>query len=60
MIITNSNTDIQYGVKINGVITNKFTLKRLAEKALDDLPADQQHLAEIVSLDADGREILFG
>lgn len=53
--------DLRYVLKNNNqYISEKYISKMEALSALNRLPQDTQQLTEIVAVDKDGREILFG
>lgn len=57
--MTNPN-DIYYVVQVNGrAVTSPVASQHLAESKLIQLDPEQQQIAEIVPVTADGRQILF-
>jgi len=50
-----------YAIKLNGVITSRpFPDRAMAFAQIQNLSESQQPIAEIVSVTADGHEMLFG
>lgn len=50
-----------FAVKVNGrVVATNLPSRAIAEAQVYNLPADQRSLAEIVSVTADGRQMLLG
>jgi len=57
----NEDTPLRYVIKINGVVVSiPFTSKLLAEGHIQNLPLEQQPIAEVVPVDDQGRELLLG
>lgn len=54
------NDQIYYVVKVNGVAVTPPTTQALAEAKRAELPKESQHLAEVVPVTTDGKQILFG
>jgi len=53
--------EVKYVVKVNGVaVSIPFTSHFLAEQHISTLPMDQQPLAEVVPVTADGQQLLLG
>lgn len=58
--LINEQEQLKYAIKINGkVVSILFTSKMLAEQHLNNLPQEQQMIAEVVPVTKDGRQILF-
>ena len=58
--ITDSNDKIFYVIRVNGrVVSTQFTDRVVAEVAKQDLPPEQQVVAEVVPVTADGLELLL-
>lgn len=59
--ISQPQTTTFYAIKINGVITSRpFPDRGMAHAQIQNLSESQQHIAEIVAVTSDGREMLFG
>lgn len=59
--LINEQEQVKYVIKVNGkVVSIPFTSKMLAEQHINNLPQDQQIIAEVVPVTEDGRQILFG
>jgi hypothetical protein len=59
--VLNDDTVVYYALAVNGrVVTPKVTEKFAAEMARASLPAHQQKIAELVTVDASGRQLLLG
>lgn len=59
--ILNDGTVVYYAVKLSGkIVTTKFGTQLMAEQALLQLPQELQPIAEVVTITADGKEILLG
>lgn len=52
---------MKFVVKVNGVIVSPtLPTRRLAESMILTLPADQQAIAEILTISDQGKELLLG
>lgn len=50
-----------YALAVNGrVVSAKFSERSAAEQARTQLPAEQQKIAEVVTVDASSRQLLLG
>ena len=55
------NNTVYYVVKVNGMeVTPKWPDRMMAENSLLSLPDDQRLLAEVVTVTADGKQMLLG
>jgi len=60
-MITDDINAVKYVVRVNGVdISAKFNDRTMAEMALNSLPDEQRFLAEVMSVTADGKQLLLG
>lgn len=59
--VLNDHTGVYYALAVNGrIVTAKSTERYVAEMARSTLPAHQQKIAELVTVDAAGRQLLLG
>ena len=54
------DSQIKYVVKVNGAPISPPTTRELAESQKMQLPLETRHLAEVVAVTNDGKEVLFG
>lgn len=61
-MLNNSNvSQLYYAIKVNGsIVSIKYTDRAAASLHLMQLPKETQVIAEIVTLDNSGRELLLG
>lgn len=60
-MITDDMNVVYYVVRVNGVeISTRFNERLMAEMAKNNLPKEQQMLAEVVPITTDGKQILLG
>ncbi len=60
-ILNDSMTVVYYALAVRGqIVTAKFASPSTAESARSQLPVDQQAIAEVVTIDGAGRQLLLG
>jgi hypothetical protein len=60
-ILQDNITVVYYALAVQGrIVTAKFATPSVAESARSQLPADQQSIAEVVTVDSAGRQLLLG
>jgi beta-galactosidase/beta-glucuronidase len=60
-MITNGGDVTYYVVRVNGQpVSGQKNSRMVAEMEIQHLPPDQQALAEVVAVTAEGKELLFG
>lgn len=59
--VLKDGTVMYYALAVNGrVVSAKFSDRGAAEQARTTLPADQQNIAEVVTVDSASRQLLLG
>ena len=59
--LQDSNTVMYYALAVNGkVVSAKFSERFAAEQARTSLSPEQQKIAEVVTVDSSGRQLLLG
>lgn len=59
--VLHDGTVVYYALAVNGrVVSARFSDRTSAEMARPTLPAEQQKLAEVVTVDASSRQLLLG
>lgn len=60
-VLNDSMTVVYYALAVNGrIVSAKYATSFTAEMARASLPADQQLIAEVITVDAEGRQLLLG
>lgn len=60
-VLQDSGVVMYYALAVNGrVVSAKFSDRSSAEQARTQLPAEQQKIAEVVTVDASSRQLLLG